>query len=136
MNILRQYLFLIPIVVMLLCELTKAVVEHVKTGEWHRALFRSGGMPSTHSAFVTSMLMIVERKTGMHSVEFAIAFAIAAIVWYDAFNVRREVGLQAEVLNALQKRRHFTEHVGHTFKEVIGGIIFGTVVTYVGIWMS
>lgn len=136
MNILRQYLFLIPVVVMLLCELTKAAIENVRTGEWHLALFRSGGMPSTHSAFVTSLLIVVERRSGLDSVAFAIAFAFAAIVWYDAFNVRREVGLQAEVLNTLQKRRRFTEHVGHTFKEVIGGIVFGTVVTYVGIWLS
>jgi uncharacterized protein len=136
MNILRQYLFLIPVVVMLLCELTKAVVENVRTGQWHLALFRAGGMPSTHSAFVTSMLIIVERKTGVESVAFAIAFSVAAIVWYDAFNVRREVGLQAEVLNRLQKWKHFTEHVGHSFVEVLGGIVFGTVVTYVGIWLS
>lgn len=136
MNILRQYPFLIPVVVMVLCELTKALVENVRTGQWHLALFRSGGMPSTHSAFVTSMLIIVERMTGMGSTEFVIAFAVAAVVWYDAMNVRREVGLQAEILNKLQKLKHFTERVGHSFKEVIGGIIFGTAVTYVGVWLS
>jgi len=136
MNILRQYLFLIPVVVMLLCELTKAGVEHLRSGQWHLALFRSGGMPSTHSAFVTSLLIIVAHKTGFDTVEFAIAFAIAAIVWYDAMNVRREVGLQAEVLNRLQKWKHLTVRVGHSFLEVIGGIVFGTAVTYVGIWLS
>lgn len=136
MNILRQYPFLIPVVVMVLCELTKALVENVRTGQWHLALFRSGGMPSTHSAFVTSMLIIVERMTGMGSTEFVIAFAVAAVVWYDAMNVRREVGLQAEMLNKLQKFRHFTERVGHSFREVLGGIVFGTAVTYVGIWLS
>ncbi len=136
MNILRQYLFLIPIVVMLLCEVTKGIIEHIKTGQWHTALFRSGGMPSTHSAFVTSMMIIVERKTGLHSVEFAIAFSIAAIVWYDAMNVRREVGLQAEVLNKLQKWKHFTVRVGHSFFEVLGGIVFGSIVTYFGIWLQ
>lgn len=136
MHILRQYPFLIPVVVMFFCELTKAVVENMRTGQWHLALFRSGGMPSTHSAFVTSMLIIVERMTGMGSTEFVIAFAVAAVVWYDAMNVRREVGLQAEMLNKLQKFRHFTERVGHSFREVLGGIVFGTAVTYVGIWLS
>lgn len=135
MNLLRQYLFLIPVVVMLLCEVTKAVVEHIKTGQWHAALFRSGGMPSTHSAFVTSMMIIVERKTGLHSAEFAIAFCFAAIVWYDAMNVRREVGLQAEILNKLQKWKHLTVRVGHSFLEVLGGIVFGVAVTYLGIWL-
>lgn len=136
MHILRQYPFLIPIVVMFLSELTKVAVEYLRTGEWHAGLFRTGGMPSTHSAFVTSLLIIVERKTGMNSVEFAIAFVFAAVVWYDAMSLRREVGLQAEMLNKLQHFRHFTERVGHSFKEVIAGIVFGTAVTWVGIWMS
>src|SRR5581483_315677 len=82
MDILRQYLFLIPIVVMVLCELTKALVDHLRTGEWHRSLFRTGGMPSSHSAFVTSLLIIVGRITGMKSVAFAIAFVFASVVWY------------------------------------------------------
>jgi acid phosphatase family membrane protein YuiD len=136
MLILRQYLFLIPVVVMVLSELTKAVVEYARTGKWHAGLFRTGGMPSSHSAFVTSLLIIVERKTGMQSLEFAMAFVFAAVVWYDAVSLRREVGLQAEMLNRLQQWQHFTERVGHSIKEVVAGIIFGTAVTYVGIWIS
>ena len=136
MNILRQYLFLIPIIVMVLSELTKALVDHVRTGEWHRSLFRTGGMPSSHSAFVTSLLIVVERKAGMESIAFAIAFVFAAVVWYDAISLRREVGLQAEALNKLQKKMHFTEHVGHSLKEVLAGMLFGTVVTYIGIVLS
>lgn len=136
MEILRQYLFLIPVVVMFLSELAKMGVEYLRTGHWHAGLFRTGGMPSTHSAFVTSLLIIVERKTGVHSVEFAIAFVFAAVVWFDAVSLRREVGLQAEMLNRLQQWRHFTVHVGHSIKEVLVGIVFGTAVTYVGIWLS
>lgn len=136
MSILRHYPFLIPIVVMVLSELAKILVEHIRTGQWHRALFTTGGMPSSHSAFVTSLLMIVERKTGAHSVEFAIAFVFAAVVWYDALSLRREVGLQAEMLNRLQHWQHFTERVGHSLKEVIAGIAFGAVVTQIGIFLS
>lgn len=136
MDILRQYLFLIPIVVMFLSELTKMGVEYMRTGHWHAGLFRTGGMPSSHSAFVTSLLIIVERKTGVHSVEFAISFVFAAVVWFDAVSLRREVGLQAEMLNRLQHWQHFTERVGHSIKEVIAGIVFGTAVTYIGILLS
>lgn len=136
MQILRQYLFLIPVVVMILSELTKVGVQYARTGRWQAGLFRTGGMPSSHSAFVTSLLIIVERKTGMYSVEFAIAFVFAAVVWYDAVSLRREVGLQAEMLNRLQQWQHFTERVGHSIKEVIAGIVFGTAVTYVGMWLS
>jgi len=136
MNLFHQYLFLIPVIVMVLSELTKAGVGYLKTGSWHAGLFRTGGMPSTHSAFVTSLLMVVERKLGAHSVEFAITFVFAAVVWFDAISLRREVGLQAAMLNTLQHTKHFREQVGHNLKEIIAGITFGAVVTQIGIWIS
>lgn len=136
MHLLRDYPFLIPLVVMVLCELTKVTVAHVRTGDWQRGLFRTGGMPSTHSAFVMSLLIIVDRKLGMQSIEFAIAFVFAAVVWYDALSVRRSVGQQAEVLNRLQHWQHFSEQIGHSLKEVLAGIAFGAVVTHIGILVS
>lgn len=133
---LRIYPFLIPLFVLLLSELAKIAVEGIRTGNWHERLFRSGGMPSTHSAFVTSLLIIVYRKLGMESVEFAIAFCFACIVWYDAMGVRRELGMQAELLNRLQNWKKLSVRLGHSFREVSAGIVFGGVVTMVGIWMS
>jgi uncharacterized protein len=93
-------------------------------------------MPSSHSAFVTSLLIIVGRKLGPESVEFAIAFVFAAVVWYDAMSVRKAVGEQAEVLNRLQHWEHFSERLGHSFAQVMVGIGFGAVVTAIGIWVS
>lgn len=136
MLIFRQYIFLIPLVVMVLTEITKVIVEYFRTGSWHAGIFKPGGMPSSHSAFVTSLLMVVARKTGLESVEFAIAFVFAAVVWYDALSVRREVGLQAEMLNRLQNWTKFSERVGHSFLQVIAGIAFGAIVTQIGIWLS
>jgi acid phosphatase family membrane protein YuiD len=134
--ILRQYIFLIPLVVMILTEIAKVIVEYARTGSWQSGMFQSGGMPSSHSAFVTSLLIIVANRTGTQSVAFAISFVFAAIVWYDAMSVRREVGLQAEVLNKLQRKKHFQERVGHSFMQVIVGILFGAAVTQIGIWLS
>lgn len=136
MTFLRTFPFLIPILVMILSEITKMIVEHVRTGAWHNGIFRTGGMPSSHSAFVTSLLIIVERSRGATSVDFAIAFVIAAIVWYDAVSLRREVGLQAELLNTLQHLKHLRTRVGHSLKEVLAGIVFGTIVTYAGIVLA
>lgn len=136
MEFLRQYLFIIPMVVMFLCEVTKVIVEGVHSGRWHEGFFKSGGMPSSHSAFVTSLLIIVGRKLGVESVEFAISFVFAAIVWYDAMSVRRAVGMQAEMLNRLQHWEQFSVRLGHSFKQVVGGIVFGAVVTGIGIWLS
>jgi len=136
MFILRQYIFLIPLVVLVLCEIAKVVVEYIKTGDWDEGIFRSGGMPSSHSAFVTSLLIIVAQKLGMESVEFAMAFVFAAVVWYDAMSVRRAVGQQAEILNKLQRKEKLKIRLGHTFLEVLGGIVFGAIVTQIGVWMS
>jgi acid phosphatase family membrane protein YuiD len=136
MTILRTYPFLIPLVVMFASEAIKILMETLESGSWKGGLFRPGGMPSTHSAFVTSLLIIVWFKTGFDSVEFAIAFVFAAITWFDATSSRRAIGEQAKVLNQLQHLRHFSERLGHTHLEVIGGIIFGSTITLIGIWLS
>ncbi len=136
MYLLAQYPFLIPLMVMVMSEMMKAVVEHFRTGSWHATLFQPGGMPSSHSAFVTSLLIIVAHVEGLESLEFAIAFVFACVVWYDAMSLRRSVGQQAEALNKLQHWQHFSERVGHSLKEVIAGICFGAVVTQVGFWVS
>ena len=135
-QLLREYLFLIPLVVGLLSEILKIFTEGVERGAWHEGLFRSGGMPSSHSAFVTSLLIVVGMKTGMQSVEFAIAFTFACIIWYDATSSRRAIGTQARILNRLQKWEHLSERLGHSLLEVVGGITFGAAVTFIGIWIS
>ena len=135
-DLLHDYLFLIPLVVMILGEIVKMLVENVRSGKWHLALFRPGGFPSSHSAFVTSLLIIVWYKLGLQSVEFAMSFVFAGIVWYDAMSVRRAVGEQAKALNQLQNIRHYAERLGHSFLEVLGGIVFGAIVTALGIYVS
>ena len=135
-GLLREYLFLTPLIVLVLCECTKVFVEWLRTGNWHERLFHPGGMPSTHSAFVTSLLIIVWHKLGPHSVEFAIAFVFACLMWYDAMSSRRAIGEQAAILNKMQKLRKLTERLGHSSAEVVAGIAFGAVVTAVGIWIS
>ncbi len=135
-NLLHDYLFTIPLAVLILTEIVKMFVEDIRSGKWHMALFRPGGFPSSHSAFVTSLLIIVWYKLGLESVEFAIAFVFAGVVWYDAMSVRRAVGEQAKALNQLQHFRHFAERLGHSFVEVAGGIAFGAIVTAVGIAVS
>lgn len=135
-DLLRAYPYLIPLVVAFLCELTKLTVESMRGGVWHMSLFQPGGFPSTHSAFSTSLLIIVWKKLGVESIEFAIAFVFACMIWYDAMSSRRAIGEQAKVLNRLQHWQHFTERLGHSFLEVIGGISFGAVVTAIGILLS
>ena len=100
----------------------------------------SGGMPSSHSSFVTSLSTLVGMDRGFDSVEFAICVVFALIVMYDASGVRRAVGKQAAILNKivedLQNKKHIEhetlkELVGHTPKEVIFGAILGILVAII-----
>jgi len=132
---LRTYLFLIPLVVLVLSEITKIGIELLFEKKWRRP-FQQGGLPSTHSAVVTSLLIVVGRKLGIESVEFAICAVVAGIVWFDAFAIRGVVERHSRILNLIQSRYKFVEDVGHSFVEVLAGITFGAVVTLIGIWIS
>lgn len=136
MPFLRTYLFLVPVIAMVLSEAAKVAVEYTRTGKWAEGVFQPGGMPSSHSAFVTSLLIVIARRLGTDSTEFAIAFVFACVVWYDAISLRRSVGQQAEVLNQLQPWKHLRVRVGHSVKEVIAGIAFGAIVTWAGIQLD
>ncbi len=106
--------------------------------DWRRC-FGMGGMPSSHTAFVFSLMMAIAFKDGVASSTFAVAFALAAVVIYDAMGVRRETGRQSVVLNQiitemLVEGKPITEQqlkelVGHSPLEVLGGLIVGIVVT-------
>ncbi len=105
-------------------------------------IFMSGGMPSSHSSFVTSLSTLVGIERGFNSTEFAICAVFSLIVMYDASGVRRAVGKQAAILNKIVEDLHNKKHiehetlkelVGHTPKEVICGAILGVLV---GVFMS
>lgn len=116
------------------------------TGKEKRIDFKriiiSGGMPSSHSSFVTSLAMLVGFDKGFASTEFAITAVFAIIVMYDASGVRRAVGKQAEILNQIvddffhgkfDQHKKLKELVGHTPKEVLFGALLGIII---GIVMS
>lgn len=99
-------------------------------------IITSGGMPSSHSSFVTSLATVIGLDKGFNSIEFAIVFVFGAIVMYDASGVRRAVGKQASILNKIledfQNKKHIEhkqlkELIGHTPKEVIAGAILGII---------
>ena len=102
--------------------------------DWRR-FFGSGGMPSSHSAFVISLAIMVGATEGFHTAAFAIAVVLAAIVMYDASGVRHETGVQGQVLNEIIQKVfvdgqpitdvELKELVGHTKVEVAGGFIVG-----------
>ena len=100
-------------------------------------LVGSGGMPSSHSATVCALVTAVCYEYGAGSFEFAISLILAIIVMYDAMGVRRETGIQAQVLNEMLKvfedmgRSEISAHdklkefVGHTPLQVLMGALLG-----------
>jgi acid phosphatase family membrane protein YuiD len=94
----------------------------------------SGGMPSSHSAVVTSLATMIAKHEGLNSPIFAVACGFAFIVMYDACNLRKAVGNQAKFLNDLLKEKNttnyekFQELTGHTVIQVIAGFVIGLVV--------
>lgn len=95
----------------------------------------SGGMPSSHSAMVISLMLCVGFLDGFDTAAFAICVVLALIVMYDATGVRRETGTQATVINRILKEVFINGHrisdeelkelVGHTPFEVLGGVVVG-----------
>ena len=94
-------------------------------------MYGDGGMPSGHSATVSSLATICGLSFGFGSVEFAISAILAIIVCHDATGVRRETGKQAEVLNELLRYLETGSEadlkvlVGHTPVQVVAGILIG-----------
>lgn len=107
----------------------------------------SGGMPSSHSAFVSAMATAVGIIEGFNSGVFAISFVLAFIVMYDAAGVRYAAGEQAKAINRIAKslkdgnesfeevfEKNLKELLGHTRPEVIVGCIVGIVTALVFIY--
>ncbi|MBE6933995.1 MAG: divergent PAP2 family protein [Ruminococcaceae bacterium] len=90
-----------------------------------------GGMPSGHSATVSSLATMCGLVFGFRGVEFAISAVVAIIVCHDASGVRRQTGQQAEILNELLKsfeaghNADLKEWVGHTPLQVLAGVLIG-----------
>ena len=81
-------------------QVLKVIINAVvyKKYDWRR-LFGDGGMPSGHSATVSSLACITGLVYGLSSFEFAFTMILAIIVCHDAMGVRMETGKQAVILN-------------------------------------
>jgi len=122
-----------------LAQLLKVIFELLSGRKMNLSRFvGSGGMPSSHTAFVIALATAVARKNGLDSSEFAISMALALIVMYDATGVRRAAGQQAKLLNKMIENwnendpvvfeKKLKELIGHTPLEVFAGAALGFIV--------
>ena len=120
-------------------QLIKTVIHAIVTKklDWTR-LVGDGGMPSGHSATVSSLATATSLVYGPGSFQFAMAVIFAIVVCKDAMGVRLETGKQAVIINdivesfnALMSEKltdaKLKEFVGHTPLQVIAGILLGVV---------
>jgi len=129
---------------MFLAQLIKGIIAllHIRTKSFREVLetlvWRTGGMPSSHAAVVTSMTATVGFYEGLGSNLFAVSIFVALVVLRDAMGVRRASGLQARALNLLGKQltekaniefHPVKEIQGHTPLEVIVGALLGIVIS-------
>ena len=98
----------------------------------------SGGMPSSHASFVTSLTTAIFFIDGYNSTIFSLACVLSLVVMYDAAGVRRAAGQQAKILNRIVEdwkkssyqdtEKKLKELLGHTPKEVFVGAILGILI--------
>ncbi len=102
-----------------------------------KRIMGAGGMPSSHSAVVSSLAILIGKDYGFNSGVFALSLIMAFVVMYDAAGIRRAAGKQATILNRILETPGLTtgevqekliEALGHTPIQVFVGAIIGVIV--------
>ncbi|HIW36778.1 MAG TPA: divergent PAP2 family protein [Candidatus Treponema faecavium] len=100
-------------------------------------IWRTGGMPSSHSALVCSLSTSIGIHAGLNSDIFILSLCFSMVVIRDALGVRRASGVQARVLNeigeSLDKQdilsfKPIKEVHGHKPLEVFVGCFLGILI--------
>jgi acid phosphatase family membrane protein YuiD len=144
-SILQNHVLLTALISWILAQALKIPIDLIQSRHWDWALFfAAGGMPSSHSALVTSTAAAVGLHFGFDSPIFGVAVALAMIVVYDATGIRRQAGMQAQKINILVEellkghpisQEHLREVLGHTPLEAMGGMLLGLVVAFLLWWL-
>ena len=114
----------------------KVPIEYIRTHAWNWSLlFSAGGMPSTHSALMSSITLSIGLFDGFNNPLFALAFAVSMVVMYDATGIRRQAGMHAQKINVLINELFsgqpisedsLKEVLGHSPMQVLMGTLLGT----------
>lgn len=136
MDFFRDHVLFIPILSWIAAIIGKAFYT-LYLGKFSvRGALSAGGMPSVHSALVTSLTTSMGIKYGIFSDFFVVCLVFSTIIIYDAINVRFEAGLHAKMLNKLkanlsEDERRLNESIGHLPQEALVGSLLGIVVAMV-----
>ncbi|WP_238696250.1 divergent PAP2 family protein [Thiomicrorhabdus sediminis] len=140
MPYLADYLYLItPFIAWLVAGVSKFIINSIRAKQLAFGLIGYGGLPSNHSAIVSSMAMLIALLHGIDSAAFGVALTLAFIVMLDANSLRRQVGKHATLINQLNKAQNsvqLRERIGHSRIEIGAGILVGVLVAYILVALS
>ncbi len=121
-----------PFLAWLVAGLLKFSINSFKAKKLAFGLIGYGGLPSNHSAIVTSMAALIAMKEGIGHPAFGVAITLAFIVILDASSLRRQVGKHAVAINKLSSassdHQALRERMGHTRLEIAAGVLVGIAV--------
>jgi len=140
-DLINNKIFMVAAISWFAAQVIKTIIHLILSKEFvAERLVGSGGMPSSHSSTVCALATATCMEFGAGSFEFAITVILAIVVMHDARGVRRETGIQAQLLNDMLKlfedmgRKELSAHeklkefVGHTPLQVIIGAILGILI--------
>ena len=137
-QIIHNKCLMVPIILWCIVQILKFFIELIRNKKVDlKRLVGAGGMPSSHSAIVSSLASCIGKEYGFDSGLFAISLIFAFVVMYDACGVRRAAGKQASILNKIldtpgmstvEVQEKLIEALGHTPVQVFVGAFIGFVV--------
>ncbi len=127
-------IFLIPLLIGFGAQALKILRYARSPKDIGKYLFSYGGMPSSHTAFVTSLSAIIFLAEGYQSPLFILSLIYAFLIIRDAVGIRQTLGRHSYIINRL---RHLLpadervnippleERIGHTPTEAFAGALWG-----------
>lgn len=132
----NKYIY-VPILLWVGIQTFKLIYDLVTTKKFNfKRILGAGGMPSSHSAVVTSIATLIGKYQGVETPIFALSLIVALVVMYDACGIRRAAGKQARLLNKIietpgltrvQVTEKLQEVLGHTPTQVFVGALIGII---------
>ena len=123
----------LPMLAWLCSGCLKFAINYIRFGSEAKRRVGNGGFPSTHTAVVSSAVMLIGFKEGFNTPLFSLGLAVLMITSIDATGIRRALGEHARHLNQLAKpEKSLRESQGHNRIEVLGGLVLGTLLGYIG----
>lgn len=137
-QIIENKYIIVPFFVWLAVQIFKVIYDLIVFKKLNfRRLVGAGGMPSSHSAIVMTITVMLGKQLGFDSSIFAVSLIFSLVVMYDAAGVRRAAGKQAKLLNkivdtpgltGIEVQEKLVEVLGHTPIQVFVGAFLGIIV--------